>query len=168
MLKHWSSPCRTVHHEVDEESERADRQADGCETNECSDEEEMRTEMMEQSEDQCWNTPLSGGHVIRHRSGTGTTQGTESSHWWLQTLLLQMLLFLLHAASLSPHVLVTCLISVHVCSCTVMSSHLVFQIRPWVRLKHWVKRTWRQEMVKQPGKTCNSLWFVSQQGRSLI
>ncbi|XP_017330018.1 protein RIC-3b [Ictalurus punctatus] len=80
MLKHWSSPCRTVHHEVDEESERADRQADGCETNECSDEEEMCTEMMEQSEDQRWNTPLSGGHVIRHRSGTETTQGTESSH----------------------------------------------------------------------------------------
>ncbi|KAF4085652.1 hypothetical protein AMELA_G00097880 [Ameiurus melas] len=80
MLKHWSSPCCTVHHEVDEEeSERADRQADGCETNECSDE-EMCTEMMEQSEVQRWNTPLPESHMIRHRSGRETTQGTKPSH----------------------------------------------------------------------------------------
>ncbi|MCJ8734520.1 hypothetical protein PDJAM_G00236610 [Pangasius djambal] len=69
----------------EEETERADREADGCERKECRDaggdeEEEMCTEMMELSEDQRWNTSPTGGHVIRRRSGRGTTRGTESSH----------------------------------------------------------------------------------------
>ncbi|KAK2838294.1 hypothetical protein Q7C36_013108 [Tachysurus vachellii] len=85
MLKHWSSHCCPVHHQTDEETGRADRRTDGCERNECGDvggeeEEEICTEMMEQSEIQSWNTLLSGGHMIRCRSRRGTTQGTESSH----------------------------------------------------------------------------------------
>ncbi|KAG7329455.1 hypothetical protein KOW79_007629 [Hemibagrus wyckioides] len=69
----------------EEETERADRQKGGCERNGCSDaggeeEEEICREMMEQSEVQSWNTLLSGGHVIRRRSGRGTAQGTESFH----------------------------------------------------------------------------------------
>lgn len=115
MLKHWSSHCCTVHHQTNEEErERADRQADGCQRNECSDEEERNTEMMEQSEDQCWNTSLSGGLMIRRRCRGETTRGTESFHWWLQALILTMLFVYLHAASLSPNIFITCLISIHV------------------------------------------------------
>ncbi|XP_060779109.1 protein RIC-3b [Neoarius graeffei] len=67
----------------EEETARADRQTDSCEKNECSDaggdgEEELCTEVMEQSEAQPWNTSLSGGRVIRCRRGT--TRGTEPSH----------------------------------------------------------------------------------------
>ncbi|KAM9469824.1 protein RIC-3b [Clarias gariepinus] len=91
MLKHWSSHCCTAHHRTGdeetertdrrtedeeteradrrtEETERADRQADGCKRNE---EEEMK-----QSEDLRLNTSTSE-HVIRRRRGTA--QGTESS-----------------------------------------------------------------------------------------
>ncbi|KAK3564820.1 hypothetical protein QTP86_027972 [Hemibagrus guttatus] len=69
----------------DEETERADRQTGGCERNECSgaggeEEEEICTELMEQSAVQSWNMLPSGGHVIRRRSGRGAAQGTESFH----------------------------------------------------------------------------------------